>query len=270
MTLDILICTYNEGIFRVPNMLLKRFPSISYSISHQITEEKYMDFDIPELNREDVKYKALFSKGLSKNRNNVINMSSSDISLIADDDVRYRENEILQIIKRFEENPEMDVFQGKIRTFEGEDYKKYNSQKKKIGWRDIGGISSIEIAFKTKSVQMTDIKFDESFGLGGNLFSKGEEAVFLGDCLKNKLEIFYYPDYIVSHPKESSTTNTIYDCKEASYWGALNYRIFKKLSYINSVLFALKHYNRYKKNITILEFLKSYFKGIKQYKKFSK
>ena len=93
MKLDILICTYNERISRIPDMLLPFRPDVSYIVSMQYTDQAFLDH-IPDVLRQrpDVRVILLEGKGLSRNRNHCLDASSADIALIADDDCRYRRN----------------------------------------------------------------------------------------------------------------------------------------------------------------------------------
>ena len=72
MTLEILICTYNNRIEEVANVLMPPMHNITYLISWQQSD----DFAVPEipdaLHREDVKISVIKGKGLSTNRNNAI------------------------------------------------------------------------------------------------------------------------------------------------------------------------------------------------------
>ena len=43
MKLDILICTYNERISRIPDMLLPFRPDVSYIVSMQYTDQAFLD-----------------------------------------------------------------------------------------------------------------------------------------------------------------------------------------------------------------------------------
>ena len=56
MKLDVLICTYNERIVHVPDVLLPYRPDVSYIVSMQYTDKKYFQYIPGELkNRRDVK-----------------------------------------------------------------------------------------------------------------------------------------------------------------------------------------------------------------------
>lgn len=267
MKIDILICTYNEGINRVETILLPSHIDIRYKISHQLSNEKYSIIPTSLSSREDVTVSQIRSIGLSKNRNNCISIAEEDICLIADDDVRYEMHDILLLLEKFKKHPEIDLIAGKIKTYEGEGpYKKYSDYKHKISISKIGGISSIEIAFRRERIVKNKLNFDTRFGLGGELFKKGEEAAFLSDCLKCNLKIRYFPIYIVKHHQESSGTSVIYDEAEAMYMGALSWRIFKNLSYPMSLIFMIKHWSRYRKKISPRNYLSSFIKGVKYIK----
>lgn len=264
MNIDILICTYNNGINNIEKILMSPHPQIRYKVSHQITDSKYANIPIYLQVRDDVKVSQINSRGLSNNRNNCLSIAEEEICLIADDDVKYNINEVLNIIDLFIKNEDIDLITGKIRTYEGEkEYKKYSNRSHVIEKRQIGSISSIEMAFRRKAIINPNIQFDNRFGLGGELFKKGEEAAFLSDCLKANLRLYYFPVYFVQHPKESSGSAAPYTAHEAQYMGALCWRLFKNLAYVFSIVFMIKHHNRYRTHINRLNFLNNFFKGIK-------
>lgn len=271
MTLDILICTYNGGIGSCEAILNAPHPQIRYKISHQITDEIYRKIPEELLCRKDVEISQISSKGLSKNRNNALSMAKSELCIIADDDVRYDIQNLESLIEWYEKSPEVDVILGKIETYDNEpEYKEYPVRPHTLSKKDIGGVSSIEISFRLKSVRDNAINFDERFGLCGSLFEKGEECIFLSDCLDNGLKLQYIPQYVVKHPKLSSTSGTLYDSNEATYYGALSYRIFSKLVYSVLPIFIMKHHNRYIQHITITKYIKSFLTGIDLIKKTKK
>lgn len=264
MTIDILICTYNDGIKRIPNLILPCNNTIFYKISHQITDKRFAIIP-PELLRKDIQISQIYSKGLSNNRNNALSMATSDICFVADDDVKYKLSYLENIKYYYEKNPNVDLYVGKIKT-DGKDYKKYDVREKTINWMNVASVSSIEITFRRNSIHNNSIVFDENFGINGNWFSKGEEVIFLSDCLKKKLKIQYVPFFIVEHPYENTGRGTIYNKEEAMYWGALFRRVFGFLSYAFSLPLAVKHYNRYNKHISVISFLYSFYKGITRFK----
>jgi len=141
--------------------------------------------------------------GLSKSRNLSIKNASKKICLIADDDVVYFENFVSDIIYAFNSllNPVIVTF-NHLRI--GMDHPKNQSEiAYKHNQRSILEVCSIEIAFNRPEIKNNGIYFDENFGLG-SYFQTAEEYLFLKNSLKKKLDVYYYPSVIVSHPLLSS------------------------------------------------------------------
>lgn len=192
MTLDILICTLDEGIERVAAMLLPQRDGISYLISWQHSSDK--ETELPdELKRDDVKVLHLAGRGLSRNRNNCIEHSTADVCLIADDDCLYTHEQLQKVIDTFDSNTDVDIV-----TFRySGDNKFYPSQTTDLTTFPKGYyVSSIEIAFKRESVQ-GKVWFNENFGLGTEPFYCGEENLFIQDALSLGLTCRFFPITIV-------------------------------------------------------------------------
>lgn len=228
MIVNILICTIDAGIERVEKILLDPRPDLKYIISHQVTDERLRM--IPDtFKRNDVVVGQVEGRGLSRNRNNTLLMADGDIALLADDDVRYREEYINNVIEAFEADPDLDVACFKIATPEGDpEYKEYSTEPYFLNKESRHYISSLEIAFRIKAVKERSIKFDERFGLGSGLISCGEEAVFIYDCIGAGLQVKYIPEYVVMH-KEISTTKALdkYDSVKNIFKGAYDARRFR-------------------------------------------
>ena len=112
MKLDVLICTYNERVVHVPDVLLPYRPDVSYIVSMQYADKKYFQYIPGELkNRRDVKLIFLEGKGLSRNRNHCLDAATGDIALIADDDCRYKDEYFDRIVETFGSHPEVDIAQ---------------------------------------------------------------------------------------------------------------------------------------------------------------
>lgn len=209
MTLEILICTLDDGINKIPAMLLEPREDISYLVSWQHSDGKE-NITLPEdLNRFDVKVFTLNGRGLSRNRNNCLRHASADICVIADDDCRYTHERLQSVINSFENNPNVDIatFQ-----FEGEGSTKFfpkesfNLSSFPKGYF----VASIEIALRRESVQ-GEVWFNENFGLGAKVFHCGEEHVFIQDAISKGLTCQFFPITIV---KEEDSTICIARDKE--------------------------------------------------------
>lgn len=198
--LTIIISTLNEGIYNCKNAVLIQDSKLCYLIIHQ----NLNGCIVPEfLKRDDISIITSRSKGISKSRNIGIQNCNTTYALIADDDVKYTEDglqDILKIIKT--DKPDFATF--KIKTLNGEPvYKDYPIKKIDLNLEPHHNISSIEILINIIKIKFKDIKFDERFGLGAK-FIKGEEEIFISDLKNTNFKGIYYPIDLVIHPYESS------------------------------------------------------------------
>jgi glycosyltransferase involved in cell wall biosynthesis len=226
MLINVLISTLDEGINHIHNVLLKPFPDVDYLVSQQITCDEFKTIPAILQNREDVTIVQITGKGLSTNRNNAIKEAKGDIALLADDDVSFMPD-TFEIIKNvFLKDEDLDVACFKIKTPETEPvYKKYPSGPYQIKKNKCHSISSVEIAFRIKSIKEKNILFDERFGIGSSMMIAGEESLFIYDCLKNGLKIVFYPFEIVMHPFNSTLRQfSPFDAKKNILAGGLDAR----------------------------------------------
>src|SRR3712207_1777326 len=109
MTLQLLISTYNDGINRIPKMLLPHEEGIFYLVTWQQSQD-YSPCVLPaELSRADVEIFPLKGLGLSRNRNNCLKHATADICMIADDDCCYTVQGLKKVIETFGANPDLDL-----------------------------------------------------------------------------------------------------------------------------------------------------------------
>lgn len=196
MTLEILICTIDEGINRVADMLLPQTPGFRYLVSWQLTG-KVASLVPAELRRPDVRVFTLQGKGLSRNRNNALRNASGDICLIADDDLVLLPDGLRAVATTFEQNPELDFAtfrydsESDSKTYPDHEFDLHSFPKNYF-------ISSIEIAFRRTSVQ-SRLWFDEHFGLGAPVLGAGEESVWVHDALSMGMQARFFPITIATH-----------------------------------------------------------------------
>uniref|UniRef100_UPI000CEC6FFE glycosyltransferase family A protein n=1 Tax=Acinetobacter indicus TaxID=756892 RepID=UPI000CEC6FFE len=223
-----ILCSTMHG--KVPLSIDKGFNQEKMIIVNQCAEDS--DCNNSYLN--------FFERGISKSRNRAISNASADICLITDNDVYFDKNILRTIQKSFDDYPEADILTFQIETPEGDRFKNY---KKDFFWHNnlsVAKVSSVEIAFRRKSIIEKNLKFDENFGLG-SMFPTGEEYIFLSDALKSGLKIGYIPEVIAYHPKESSGG----DFKNLSLIeakGAMIRRVFGFKGIIVCLFFSLKKY----------------------------
>ena len=232
MILNVLVSTIDAGIERVENVLLHPRPDVKYIISHQLTDDKYNK--VPQaLQRNDVIIGHLDGRGLSRNRNNAFSMADGDVAILADDDVRYCDAYFDKVKQVFITDPDLGAACFKIVTPAGEpEFKKYTEHAYLLNEESNHYISTIEIACRIEAIRKKGIRFDERFGLGSELNSFGEEAVFIHDCIRAGLKVKYVPEYVVEHPAITTSKSTkLYDSINVIFKGAYDARRYGWLAY---------------------------------------
>lgn len=197
MKLQILICTYGRGgIERLAKTEHPRIPGVKYLVSWQMPEGEGAAELPPSLNRDDFEIHISKTRGLSINRNLSISYATAPICLIADDDLEFIPEGILQIINTFEQNPELDVAAFK---YQSADTKPYPSATFDLRHSPKGYFtSSVEVAFRREKVLKSGVRFNENFGLGAR-FGSGEEDLWIHEMMAKGLNVRYFPYFIVRH-----------------------------------------------------------------------
>ena len=252
MKLDVLICTYNERVVHVPDVLLPYRPDVSYIVSMQYTDKKYFQYIPGELkNRRDVKLIFLEGKGLSRNRNHCLDAATGDIALIADDDCRYKDEYFDRIVETFGSHPEVDIAQFMLNIEGHNPITPYPAtpcsyEKRPKGLYPTSG----ELAFRPERVR--HIRFNEHFGLGTQTLICGEEEVWVYDAAKAGLTVCFFPYYIVNEPYENTGLYTYTRKGVMRAKGAVNYHLFGASAWLRMFKFAFVGAYRGKANFFTL------------------
>ena len=266
MKLDILICTLNEGIAGVSQIFLAPRADVRYIISMQYTDDCYLKYIPEDINkRNDVKLLLLKGKGLSRNRNNALQAATSDLALIADDDVRYTDQYIDTIFKVFDKDNKVDIAQFKIKS----DNENMNDRYPPCSCtypnvRRGLYASSIELVLRVSTVR-GKVWFDERFGLGSPYFNCGEESIFVHDAVQKGLTVTYFPYHIVEHINGGTGRGVFTDERVMMANGAVQYHIHGWSSYLRMTKFAL--IGALKRQCSFIRIIQGTFKGINYYRK---
>ena len=164
------------------------------------------------------------TRGLSKSRNIAIEHSKAEFVVLTDDDMEYRSDYANTIVKAFEKYNVADVLAFQVKGIERK-FKDYSNKARRVSFIGSMKISSVELAFRRKSIVQNKIKFNENFGTG-TAVKMGEENIFLFQCLKNKLKIQYVPYIIADLHMEESTWFHGFDKKYFYDRGVVNYEMF--------------------------------------------
>jgi glycosyltransferase involved in cell wall biosynthesis len=245
LEIEILISTYNERANQIDQVLLQPISGISYLVVHQCT--KNLDLPLNFLDRDDVRYYKIKSKGVTISRNHAINNAKGDIIIFSDDDVSYEQNDLENVSKIFQDNPNVDVGIFKIKTPAGSPtYENYHSSQIEI--KTAPSVGTIQLAVRLESLRKSGVFFDERFGCGNSFLIGSDEQIFLHDCLKAGMKVVYFPYYMVSHPYES-TSKLIppFDERRVRVLGGLDARMNGWIALPKAVLGTFKYWSPIKK-----------------------
>lgn len=220
MTLELLICTIDEGIHRLEGLLLPPRADVRYLVSWQYTGTCPL---VPDWlhSREDVRVEMLPGRGLSRNRNHALAHATGDILKICDDDEQWTEAYFDNILTTYRRHPEYDLvhFQAIGPP------KKYPPE----------FVTSFEMTLRRTSLGA--LRFDERFGLGSEFLCAGEEDVFMHDARQAGLCIHYEPKPICQTRPQTTGDNwrspLVQRSKGAAYcyvrgWGYACYKAVRE------------------------------------------
>ncbi len=199
-------------------------------------------------------------RGLSRSRNMALRNACGEYCLICDDDEILYSGYQNEIETAYQKYPDADIICFKIKREE----KKYSDKPMKINYVTALQVFSCQISFKLKKIIESGINFDVNFGSGTPIGS-GEENIFLYDCLKAGLKIYYVPVLIGEVAQKQSgwfkgfteeyfiNKGTIVTKMMGKFWG-----------FVYCLYFAVSKYKRYNKNLSFIESITFMIKGIKR------
>lgn len=251
MKLEVLLSTMNlknekENIKLINEMNI----NIDTLTINQITKE---DIKTSSNLKSQNRLISVKEKGLSKSRNKAIENSKGDICIIADDDVKY-ENDFQNIIYReYNKNKKYDIICFFVKSKNERKIKRMITAP--IGKLRAMRICSFQITFKRKSIIEKNIRFNENFG-AGTYFDRGEETIFLWECIKKGLKIKFVNKKIAEVNHKNSTWfhgfTEDYMVKQGRVFFELSNKYYKLLI----LQFAIRKYPLYRKNVGFIEAIK--------------
>lgn len=201
MRLQVLIATYGDnGLQRTAKMSLPVIDDVSYIISCQIGEDKAPAIPTT-LQRPDIKVIMTEGRGLSANRNRLLEVADAEYVLIADDDMSYTET---QLRSAFDNLGDTDITAFRI---EGAGDKPYPTSRIDLCHGMPRGYcpSSVEIALRMEAVRRSGLHFCTLFGINAPMLGCGEEDILIWNARRLGLRIAYIPVVIGCHTGGAST-----------------------------------------------------------------
>lgn len=205
---QILISTFGkDGLERITSQNYPETDNISYLISWQNSQ----GLEVPEWLRErkDMTIIRESSTGLCNNRNAALRKAQGPWVVIADDDLHYTPEQLMNLLKALKENQEADFLAFRYRN---ENFPKaYPEYSFEIGREPKNYFtSSVELAMNLRQLREKRFRedgewFNPAFGINGTIFSSGEEDILIAEFLKKGFQGKYIPKYITTH--SSPTTS---------------------------------------------------------------
>ena len=219
---------------------------------------------IVEEKREFGTVKCVYTKerGLSKSRNMAIDFATGDYCLLCDDDETLDLDYAEKIVAEFEKRPKADIIAFQVRRKD----KAYPNKAFKVGYLRSLKIASWQIVLRRESICRAGVKFDTNFGSGTPVGS-GEENIFMYDCLKKGLKIYYAPVCIGSVAQKESRWFKGFTKEYFLNRGTIIHRLMGGyLGSIYCIYFALSKYPRYRDNFRVLDVICMLFRGMKRWR----
>lgn len=257
MTFEIAISTMHKTKEQVKSMLDVMNIHCDCLVVNQCDVEDYYEENTGR------RLRIIFTRerGLSKSRNMALRNAGADVVAIGDDDLYYYDEFDKKILDYYCSNSKADVV-----LFNMDDcYKTFPAKNSKCSFVSLSGFKSVQTTLKLESVGSKGLVFNELFGAGSGHFTSGEENIFLADCYKKRLGIFYCKDKILRRDETESSWFTSFNdelfiCTRGAVYYAMSKLVF--LPYI--VRFAVKYRNKLKPN-SILSSLSLMYKGKKDF-----
>lgn len=253
--LDVLICSFGpDGLNYLAKHLPPTLEGVRYVVSWQLPDG---DVPIPvELNRDDIEIYKYATRGLSCNRNQVLSHIQSEYGLIADDDQIFLPEGLKEIISYLDSNPDVDIITGR---FIGNPKKNYPTKSFDLSRPPKGYyVSSIEIAFRSKSVKSAGVVFDQRFGVG-TPFKAYEEVIWLHQMMQKGLKGVYLPIDIAEHQHPTTSEQLSSDLGFIEGKGAMM-RIIHPFTWpLRMILHSLP--DRRPQGVTACTFISAWLKG---------
>lgn len=269
LTLDVLICSLNGRIARVPDLLLPPQESVRYVVSFQYTNDSYLTAIPRELKeRDDVTLTYLRGEGLSANRNNALAHASSDLVLFIDDDTRIMPKAVDTVFRAFELHPETDIALFKAQTYAGKDLREYQGEGEPcMSFISQLHVLTIEMVCLRAKVQ-GHLAFDARFGLGSHYLTCFEEQIWLADARRIKLNVKYFAEPIVQTSAIYAPRMFYVESSVQRSLGGVLYYVYGWNAYLRAIAYALTCARR--RVAHFLPVLRHLYQGITYVKKTKK
>ena len=153
--------------------------------------------------RDDVTFFEQVAWGVAKSRNLVLDSTTTEYLLFADDDVEFDWPGILEAVALLDADPDADMLLAAARDEHGRLRKAYPTSVVPLTLRNSGKAATYEMLVRVPAVRARGIRFDERFGAGAVNYL-GDEYIFCADLLRAGGRGLHGPVVVAMHPDDSS------------------------------------------------------------------
>ena len=186
--------------------------------------------------------------------------------MIADDDMFYVKNYATTIKQAYKKHPDADII-AFIVDREGKEYTPKIKEEGELNSIMTMKLSSVQLSFKRESIERKGLRFDEEFGAGAK-YPWGEENIFLFDCIRAGLKVYYVPVKIATLLDMDKTSwdrgNTP---KHFEQQGAIYYRMSPSFWRVLTLQFVLRKRKIYSRDMSGISVYQAMVRGAKKYKR---
>lgn len=252
MTFEVLISCMHQKDFSIVHT--SQLEKVKATIINQtdITQDTWFN-DENGHRRLDTK-----TRGLSISRNMAVNAAESDICLICDDDECFEDGLEEKVLSAYRDNPDADMICFMLDCPEI----RMPKRPQRINYINALKIVSWQISFRRNRIIDADIHFDTNFGSGTEIGS-GEENIFLYDCLRKNLKVYYVPIKIGKiDPSESNWFKGFSEQSFVNHGKKARRMMGKFWGTVYCIYFSIAKHSRYKKYVTFLQAFSNMIKGL--------
>jgi len=261
MKVEVLVATMHQSDHHILEKMNIQTDAV---VVNQCEKEDYEEINF---NGNKIKFISRTERGLSRSRNIALENATGDICIIADEDIIYENNYQETIKKAYENLPQADIIVFDIAYDNPQIIEmKFGTEQFKMGLRRAMQVNSVRITFKLNAILNNKIIFNSLFG-AGSIYSHGEENIFIKECLKKGLAIYYYPQKIATVCSTTSTWFNGYNQKYFFDTGVIYYELFGGTLYLPFAIRLLLRKRKQLKDSTLIQNITAIVAGKKEYKR---
>lgn len=261
MKLEVLVTTmYQNDTAKYREMNLQT----DVVIANQTDRNEYL---VEQIGGHTLKMISTDTRGLSRNRNIAIALSSADLIMFMDDDAVFLDRYEKEVIEEFKKHPEADAIRFETNTVAISDLKKVEMAEtsqvfRKATRRELARYGVCGLVIRAEILKRFCLHFNECFGSGTDNYC-GEDTIFLQTMINKKIRLYFSPIVVADIDKSGSTWFEGYNEKYFYVTGRVFEKIYPHAAWALAIRSAWKFRKRGKEPLPFRIILNSYLKGIR-------